>query len=174
MKLAIISNGPSGSEYAKVDGYHDTVIGVNKQVGIYECTWWCFCDFETYRDVKPKGRPLIFTKQPALDNLKLYAADRVADFRRQVVQWHEAVEVPIAGWHNFSGVAALGLALHLDAAEVDLFGYDMAGSSDCTGEQGVSRTEPRWERERGIFEGLVALMRAQGRIVRHYGAATCR
>ena len=167
--LAIISNGPS----AKLFDRHgrdvfDHVVGVNWTVTRWACDWWCFCDWTTFAETRPLGLPRIFLKRTAKEKISTHAPAgtdiRFADY--DAVIHEEVVDIPMAKeigfWNNFSGVAALGMALYLQADRVTVFGADMNGDLDHSGLVGNSRTEDRWDRERGIWNASVEYLWKQG------------
>lgn len=167
-RVAVISNGPSAHLF---DGANradfDAIIGVNWTVSRWLCDWWCFCDWPTFADTEPLNRPRLFVSKFALEKLRLNAPDHVArlkDYPEIVI--HEEIALPPLGedlpkWNAFSGCAALGLAWHLRAKRVTVYGADMEGQHDHAGRFGCCRTRERWRHERRIWDGLVAALQQQ-------------
>ena len=188
-RVAIISNGPSAHLFdgARREDF-DAVIGVNWTVSRWLCDWWCFCDWPTFVDTQPMNRPRLFVSRFALEKLPLNApehAERLKGYPQIVV--HEEIALPpllapprshgpggpedLPKWNAFSGCAALGLAWHLRAKRVTVFGADMRGEYDHARRFGHSRTAERWRHERRIWDGLVVAFQQQAvrveRIVDH-------
>ena len=166
--ICILSNGPSVDKFdisQRMDFY--TIIGVNKTVEKWACDWWCFCDYKTINEVTPLGSPVLFTKHIAMQKFEKRSPDRYNLFDTNIFIGHEDIVPPdlpddAPPWNAFSGCAALGLAYHLKAEQVIVYGADMAGDSDCKGDIGLSRDDSRWKHERRIWDMLVMSLYAQG------------
>ncbi len=168
--IAIISNGPSAELFDRVDrDTFDTVVGVNWTVSRWVCDWWCFCDWGTFIKTVPLGTPRMFISKHVVEKLPLHSAKHAA----RLQQWDEQivvqqdVELPplaedIGKWNAFSGCAALGLAWHLGAGRVTVFGADMSGQLDHAGKSGPSRTPQRWKHERNIWNALTTALENAG------------
>ena len=177
--VAIISNGPSADLFdrADCDGF-DVVIGVNWTPARWACDWWCFCDWTTFADHVPRGNPRLFVKRFAAEKLPRYAPHCMDRFRAAPqVLLHERIAPPplpgdVGRWNAFSGLAALGLAQHLQATRITVFGADMTGDRDHTGQFGHSRTPDRWALERGIWGALTEVLEAEGITVERGGASS--
>jgi hypothetical protein len=175
-RIAIVSNGPSAAAFDRANrADFDVVIGVNWTVARWACDWWCFCDWTTFADHVPRGNPRLFVKRFAASKLPRYAPDCMDRFRAAPeVLLHERIAVPplppgVGRWNAFSGLAALGLARRLQATRITVFGADMTGDRDHTGQFGHSRTPDRWTLERNIWNALVASLTTEGIIVERGG-----
>jgi CO/xanthine dehydrogenase Mo-binding subunit len=171
-KVAVISCGESAWLYPGPEGY-DATIGCRDTVEQWLCDWWVFCDANVYTGVTPLGRPMIFAAD-AIAGL-LAHEDRAAykRFTEDVVLDHGAVELPpfklpsgAKRWSAYSGLAGLGLAMHLKATHIDVYGADMSGTKDWRGRPGKSRNDQRWEYERAVWEVLVKAIESAGVTVR--------
>lgn len=177
--VAIISNGPSAERFDGVDrSEFDAVVGVNWTPARWACDWWCFCDWTTFADHVPRGNPRLFVKRFAAGKLPRYAPECMERFRAAPeALLHERIAPPplpdAAGrWNAFSGLAALGLAWHLQATHITVFGADMTGDRDHTGQFGHSRTPDRWALERQIWNALTASLKAEGVVVQRIGKSS--
>ncbi len=174
--IAIVSNGPSAELFDRANrGDFDVVVGVNWTVARWACDWWCLCDWTTFADHTPRGNPKLFIRRFAADKLPRYAPQCVGRFgAAPEVLLHEQIAPPplpngAGRWNAFSGLAALGLARHLQAARITVFGADMTGDRDHTGQFGHSRTPDRWALERRIWHALVGVLEAEGIVVERVG-----
>ena len=177
MRLAIISNGPSARLFDEAErSDFDLVAGVNWTVKRWLCDWWVFCDYVTFQDTVPLGKPALFLKRAALRKIHTHSKPGTSQrlLEHEVIVAHEdgadiPIEPNVGFWNNFSGPAALGLAIHLGADRVTVFGADMSGDMDHAGRVGTSRTPDRWERERGIWAASVAYLHQIGISVQRIG-----
>jgi len=197
LRIALISEGPSGKDFPGVDGY-DEVVGVNGMPSLFPCTWWVFIDKEYYVGWMNRiiGRPHILTTT-ALEN-----AMKEHYFRAKGLEerWKEDVlnrrlvfdeqvpplppmplEVPrlSAGnraheprWTQYTGLAGLVCCWMLadeagKKATVDVWGVDMCGEGDAHDRPAPGRSEARWETERRIWSGLVTGFETSGDLVIH-------
>jgi hypothetical protein len=175
--IAVLSNGPSARLWN--DTYkprYSAVIGVNWTVERWVCDWWCFFDWQTFRKVlDPLGRPIIFTRKPAIEKMARFDLSLVPRFESYTHQLIENVSIPaqmreIPEHAGFSGLMALALAWHLGDRQVHAYGMDMAGTGDHAGTvQDDGRTEHRWGIERQVFEAWCRCFSEAGREVRRVG-----
>jgi len=156
MRLLIISNGPSATAADEMDlGAFDFVAGVNWTVSRWPCSHWVIRDTKTFAGIVPIGRPILFASQN-VRKLETWDPAAYAILQAWPTIWHSDVHLPTpAGgtpWNNWSGVAAMGLAVAIDGIqEVHIVGADMDGDKDFRGEEGASRYESRWKDERSVF-----------------------
>lgn len=166
MRVALVSNGPSAVAYATAKRNYAGTIGVNKAVTRWGLDWWCFCDFKTYEQEAERvvGQPSIFCREPAgrkiVERLRgKPQQDFIARRAEGRVLIHEGIEgsdsppLPLP-WFSYSGCAALVLAVHLGATEIDLYGVDLGGHTDLRNEVNYSRDANRWKREIELWEAL--------------------
>ena len=167
--VTIISNGPS----AQVLREHPRLIpeglkiGVNKVAGwCVGLDWWCFTDHRAFLETIALSQPKIFTKRITAEKiLGLKPAPLEAAAERFSTHWHslaqDDVQIPVPWpedfppWNTYSGPAALGLAWHLGAMEIDIYGVDMWGPDDSAGEENIYRDMLRWQNEWRIWDTLV-------------------
>jgi len=173
-RVAILSAGPSLGQSIIRPGY-DLTIGVNSAVEVFPCDWWCFADVATAIRVRPCVMTgSIFTSETEwsrLDGLAVWRKDELSGYQ---VEFFERVEIPgfvNSKWHTYSVTAALALAAHLGASEVDVYGHDMAGAVDHAGhDMRFTRTDARWEIEGRIWSLLCARLARDGVEVRRIAA----
>lgn len=154
-KVAIVASGPSAHLFDVVDREaFDHIIGVNGTVETYRCDYWAICDFASFWKWKPLGDPIICAREGSVTKGRRSRPEEYQRLQQHDVIYETSLDVPdIQTWDGFSGLLALGLAWHLDAARVYMFGADMTGQSDHKGEvKTASRTKHRWNVERVIFD----------------------
>lgn len=163
---AIICPGPSHSLYPGADNY-DVIVGVNGAASVYVCDWWCFCDYDQYANQVAQGCPALFIKDSVRDEMMKHRPDLVGAFDTELTVPHSAVQWSdhawimngvqmTCRWNSFSGLAALGLMEYLGVRRADVYGADMAGTTDMHGvEKANDRRPERWEIERELWQVLV-------------------
>lgn len=153
MTAIVLSPGPSLSRVTRHDLTGDVTIGVNRAVHALPCDWWAFGDDRMYRTY-PAGYPLkISTNDESKRRLNL----------TDCLTW-ESIPLDVPQWRLFSFTAAIVTAWHLGASTIRIYGCDWAGVSDYDGHQyqfkdesaAVTRQPDRWERERNIYDAVVA------------------
>ncbi len=158
MRVALLSSGPSLiATYPGIRLQHDLLVGVNRAVELVACHWWCCGDWQGVEAIAPIGRPRLFTLEHSADHLEGRQSP-AADFDGPIVRWGEVGNQlgPPQGWATYSGPAALVLAVHLKAREVDAYGVDMGGFGDCRGLEGAAgRHAQRWADEASIWAALI-------------------
>ena len=150
-RIAILSNGPSAVLFDMVrrDCFR-SVIGVNWTVNRWLCDWWCFTDWVTFAETQPLNDPRLCVSKFVPQKLPANAPEHIDRFRAapEIVIQDEIALLPLPAelpkWNAFSGCAALGLAWHLRARHVTVFGADMSGEVDHAGRFGPSRTPERY------------------------------
>ena len=119
--------------------------------------------------------PRIWTSRYADEKLRSMQPDQIRQWESYHQVYQDSVEIPWPGdgrdlpnrWNAYSGLAALGLAIYLQAKRVTIYGADMAGVSDCTGtDREGSRDRIRWQRERRSWNILVDHLTYQGISIR--------
>lgn len=143
MRAAVLSAGLSLRQTYDPGADYDVRIGVNSAAAAFPCDWWACGDVSTFDRVEPIGLPVLFTISDAMEQYRKRAnsRDRIDDFR--LVTWSSVacgLGAP-ACWTNWSITAAIGLAAHLGAKAVDVFGHDMRGTVDVTGHELATREE---------------------------------
>jgi len=170
--MAIISNGPSASffEAYSRDAF-DVIAGVNWTVNRWLVDWWVLCDWRTYADTTPLNNPRLCVPAYVPRKLAVHAPEELPRLEKHPERLlQDSIAMPdlpedLPKWNAFSGTAALGLAWHLHADEIIVFGADMEGRDDHAGQVGASRTPQRWEVERRIWREVTAAFRRAGRRV---------
>jgi hypothetical protein len=167
-RIAIISCGPSLAErpFIDVDAYN-AVVAVNTAVVDYPAHWWVFGDLLTVRLAEPSASLQgVFVESGAWERLRGHEPEirgRLAEMG--VTLWQDVTlpEFINEKWRIYTVTAALVLAWHLGGTRIDVFGHDMAGTSDHEGRDGWRfRTEKRWEQERAIWALLTARLARDG------------
>lgn len=153
--IAIICPGPSLlSTWSKVsdDGYQ-RVIAVNRAAEL-GCDWWYAQDLEAFDQFHRTAqvRVGLATWHHNWDDYERghYALPKG-------LQWISPEVLPEAGFRylGMSMLGAMGLAVHLGARVVEIFGCDWSGTHDYVGglnENG--RQAKRWADERADYERL--------------------
>jgi hypothetical protein len=167
-KAALLCPGPSLAAFPGRNGY-DVVLGVNRAARRVPCDYWVFLDAHVPRDFgPPAGRPTLVSRACALRRVTRGLAAGQA-------KWAEGLEhFPLedlpkpaswpSKWDNLSLLAALALAVHLGAVEIECWGVDWDGVRDWDGYSDArqNRTETRWSRERDLFNAIVVGLAAKG------------
>ena len=169
-RVALLSNGPSATEFGHTTRQYDVVIGVNWTCLTWKCDWVCAFDGVTFADApgdirKPHhpprlcgadgkhkwwGQPKFFVHWHVMDWLRLNRPDVAATMSHEYVMTWPAKDKDFL----YSGSAPLHLMHLLGLTAADCWGYDMAGELDHTGLENPSRQPSRWERERKHFYAL--------------------
>ena len=170
MNAAIISNGPS-ARFFEQPSLYDVVIGVNKTAAIFLLDYWVFYDANTFDTIESIGTPKLAIAHDVprlLRELYQQSVEKFENWPREKFFFDKEVVIPnwprdADNWCAYSGLAALGVAYHLGAKQITVFGADMNGDRDCkdyTNE--ASRSNSRWARERMLWNMLVVRIEAQG------------
>lgn len=165
MRIAIVSQGPSAALYPGPERY-DRVIAVNERAERVACDWWVYADAAAFVKWRPIGSPVHFCRADVPRGLLVFGVDQLIRWQMVTSLLQETLKTPLwldaPAWNEWSGLAALGLALQLEPTAIDLFGFDMTGDADAAGETQPSRTPDRWARERETFDRLWTLMSGRG------------
>lgn len=168
MNLAIVCNGPSAEFYPGSKDF-DLVAGVNWIVGKWRCDWWVFVDPKVFMLVTPIGCPRIFAPRRAIQRQPQrvrYLVDEhdpiILQNQRLTPWWPVEKTQRVPNWWRYSGSAALGLGIYLDATEVTVYGADMIGEEGFAGTASKNRTWSRWSQERRMWNTLADGMRQRG------------
>jgi len=178
MLAALISNGPSARMFPGRLLF-DVVIAANWTVEWLDpddVDWWAFSDWQTFAvKAQSRGEPGLYTKKRTASHVRKQAPapkreqwDR-ADKAGRIIYSEDIKRPPTWGhntatrvWSKWTGGLALGLAYHLGATEIVVYGADMQGRKDHQGREGPSRTPERWVRERRQWAALVSSLAEQG------------
>lgn len=154
--VAVLCPGPSLSQAWALRGRsYASVVAVNRAAFADGCDWWCCLD-----DIWNRwGNPDPFPRVGLCGSVRGLAGEAKALLPRNGIALVRC-DAP-EGCPSFSGLAAIGFAFgHLRAASVDVYGCDLSGHSDYTGEvRAAGREDARWKAE---AEGL-AVLRARYR-----------
>jgi len=160
---------------------YDVVIAINRAVERYPADWWCFGDQQVFGMFKPLGGRGDKLRLFVLDYViqKLGKRDDVCEaFNRYAVegwlQLREKIENIDRKCMSWSGPSAVAWAHCLGAKDIDIYGLDMAGNCDFTGEVRPDKNPIRFKREQGVFENVFAAVRARGSTVTRYTMGNCR
>lgn len=166
MRTALLSAGPSLVKSYDASQPYDLVVGVNTAAALYDCDWWSVADAHRFYEITPKNNPSVFTIGPERD--KILASDQAARLKStNVTDWNTVKEsvgligtkVPMPNW---SCTSALMLCKYLGATSVDVYGVDLSGERDVTGEKTHHRNADRWKKELVEWDWLVEWMREAG------------
>lgn len=161
MTAVILGCGPSLASLAATPAA-GLVIGVNRAALIHRCDWWAVGDWQAFLENDPLGTPAVFTSE---ESLRVIAGSNYARLSRHKVKTFESVDDPPRElWALFSTLAAIGLAYHLGAMDITLYGADMKGEADYDGHtlERNTRTAARWANERARLETLAAWLKDHG------------
>lgn len=165
MRAAILCPGPSLARTWTSGLAYDVRIAVNRAILHETCHWWSVGDWTTAQDIA--GRPTngIVSQDDTIRFIRggsLIPADRTPP---QLLKWSELPTPNPA----YSMIAALGLAAHLGATDVDIYGDDKSGEKDWDGHTaGKNRGDERWARERTVLaKALMGLAVSHNLSVRH-------
>jgi hypothetical protein len=147
-----------------------TVVAVNRSAERWPCDYWCAGDVKAFKKFEPAGDPWngrIVCTQETIRWYKHEAPDELRDrFMRHRPINRERLETRFLSyqlWMRWSMPMALGFVCSFRRArEVEIFGCDMLGISDFTGEQTGGRTQRRWARERSNITHIVRQMERHG------------
>lgn len=180
MRIAVVSQGPSAGLYAgNESGVYNLTIGVNWTVNRWPFDWWVFVDQGTPAKCEGVlGKPVAFCGSQALAKMARNDTARMAwlvDHTQRIDCFNCSPRLGYP-WARWSGTAALWLAIRLgetcgEEYAIDLYGFDMGGAIDFTGESGNSRSEARWTAERAVYAELVATA-VNGNVARILPVAT--
>lgn len=162
MKIAIISAGVSARnlDFDSVDA--DQTISVNVAATKFPCDYWVFSDaaaFDKWGD--HVGMPIFFTRKIVPTHLcamRYHGLCLDIKLFNFAVMYQDDISPPVDQWNLYSGCAAIGLAWHLGAAEISLYGFDMMGDRDCSGSCSQGRSVKRWIDERIVFDRWLNLL----------------
>ncbi len=165
MKIAIISAGRSAYDFDFHSIKADQSISINVAAMKFPCDYWCFSDAESfYRWHGKIGSPVLFTRKAVhkqLNQMPRYSGTGLGRMiHSHALIYQDDIAPPVEQWNLFSGTAAIGLAWHLGATELLLYGYDLAGNYDCCGRHGLGRTIERWVYERIVFDRWLAFLKS--------------
>lgn len=156
----IIGNGPSANLFGRAADRESTLVAVNFAAEFVSADYWCFVDWDTFAHKTPRllGKPAIFCGCEVIPKLREEAPEQLA----RLFEHNVSVYASRFGdgccpfWAHKSGLVALAFVLrHAEVRELDLYGYDMTGDSDCRGDANIhSRYAKRWEDERALFDRL--------------------
>lgn len=164
VRAAVLCPGPSLTAFAGRVGY-DLVIGVNRAVGLFPCDYWVMLDDHTFDIAHPIGTPRVLCPRDQWAKVSRRTANGAAkDFK---VLAPEDVDGTLprrqTPWHKWSATAAIALACHLGATEIDCWGMDWEGTADWDGDTRPfhCRDEARWHNEQKSFRIMEQAMRAR-------------
>jgi hypothetical protein len=191
MKAAILCPGPSVNDFPRHWRDYDLRLGVNRTPLCFAVDWWVATDDRILKTFRPPYVPKLFTQKETE-----YRLSKQPDFRIKPTMLYESLfdEFPNTGhwcevhglteserrccelggkhnWSFLSATAALVLAAHLGATQIDIFGADWKGTGDWDGfeydypgeEAHRTRNAERWEtREKPCWNRWVAKLKARG------------
>ncbi len=164
MKAAVLNPGPSLIEaFTGHESEYAVKIGVNRAVNFFACDYWAMLDGLAFELAKPIGTPTVFCEADVWNREvlgKTEPAKRAIHFKNLPVKDTDFIKF-IRGTKLYSFMAAIYLAHHLGATQIDCYGSDWSGEQDCDGwtHGHNQRGEGRWNEEReayGIVTGRLA------------------
>ncbi len=173
MTAAILCPGPSLTKtFPGRQGDYDVKIGVNRApiilypLGV-QCDWRSSKDWKQFTDY-PAPYPLsIFTARATADDLEKHGHGGILSSVHRLFFDDLTDKYPIADmalWTLYSATAAIVLAAHLGATDIDVFGADFTNTPDADGVNviGCDRDEARWDRERLRGRKMVEHLNGRG------------
>ena len=153
MRVAILSAGPSLLKTWKDDAGYDLVVGVNRAVLVFECDWGAAADWDRCLFLEGMVRVGILTVRKTLRVCEVEGCLR--DGLKYEMLWNAKGCDP-----EFTGTWTLPVTIRTvirkwDPLEIDVYGCDMAGNSDCKGERMANRDAERWRDEKIILDRVV-------------------
>ncbi len=164
MKVAILCPGPSLVRTWPSEHVYDCFLGVNRAVLAAPCDWWVAGDWMYLKETPAQPRIGYCTIADVIRHIRedaLIPAERLSP-SAQFVAWED---LPFQ--RTYSTVAAFGLAAHLGATRVDVYGDDKSGTADFDGREGENRGLGRWEEELQATAAAIAFLAARNIPTRH-------
>lgn len=137
--IDILSAGPSAKDY---EATGRKVVGVNRAGTIYPCDYLVLLDFAGYEEYKDriKGNPILVTCGNCSSKFNKRNIDHHVTGYCRIPKEYKTTE--------FSFVAARYFAeMELEATEINVYGDDKHGTSDCSHYKEANRSLNRWEKE---------------------------
>ena len=145
MNVTILSCGPSLREtYNPLTDSADEIVAINRAAEEYAHDWWAFFDKET----------ILFRGNPEKGILTTNAVHRMImcnpDLKRLWLPGWERMRVPKAQYIEwFSFVIAISVILsQWSPKKIDIYGMDLEGTKDFTGEHVDDRWDNRGDKRR--------------------------
>lgn len=174
-RIAILSNGPGIDLYPTPFREEDfaEVIAVNWTIRGRRATWWCIRDWDAVAKSYPiLHAPTICCPGYVLRQLPVKDPDNWQWFRSlpHLLECDVTNSLPKGlalpenqeKWCPYSGLLAIGLAYHLKAEQIVIYGAPMEGNDDHSGFRGGQRNADRWAHERAIYQALTNAIRDAG------------
>jgi hypothetical protein len=172
MNAAILCPGPSLANWPDATWQnHNLIIGVNRAVLRYHCNWWAAADWPMVKKHDPGYRVRLWTNADTYKHLcgltmfrermELHSFDEANNYL-DPIQWR---------WTGKTATAALILAAHQRATQIDVYGADWTDQPDYDGVTfpGTDRGEHRWKGERDVWESLCGKLAESGITVTRHG-----
>jgi len=166
MRIAVISAGPSARRTFDADasGQYDRTIGVNAAACVFACDYWSVGDTLGFQRLTPVGLPIVFAMDDSRNSNQCNCPKRFG--MHQWLTWESVRDAlgcsPADVWLNWSATAAMGLAVHLGATEIDVYGVDQSGMTDVSGRTTPGRSDARWGREVPNWYETLKWVRSRG------------
>jgi hypothetical protein len=162
MKVAVLCPGPSLKKTWNPKNPYQVILAVNRAALVQQPHWWVAGDWMYLKDTAAKpitGYCTIRDVVRILEDGTLLPKERMpAKF--ECVAWED---LPFQ--RSFSVVAALGLACHLGARDVHVYGDDKNGANDFDGWVGYNRGHSRWEEETAAMNAGIDFLNTRNIIV---------
>lgn len=178
MNAVLLCPGPSLVNYP---GGGELVLGVNRAATIHRCDVWVCCDWIYEGTASTTNGGVKYLRDQVIGSPTLViGSDGHSSLKRHNIYWPNVVEVESwwgdydphgMGWTLYSATTALMYAHHRGAKTIDVYGVDWSGTKDWDGTPaGGTRTDARWESERGIWKRLTGYLEQRGTKVKRYGS----
>lgn len=173
IRAAILCPGPSIERFPGRDaGRFSILIGVNRAVQRVYCDYWSMLDGDLTFGIaaNPIGFPTILCDYNLWRKVQKLHPERSEKHAHVATQDITIPKRPIK-WHTWSATAAIALAVHLGARDIECWGMDWTGVKDFDGYSHAlsDRSESRWNREAQCYRALCDyLAEEHGAIVRRF------
>ncbi len=166
MNVAILCPGPSLAKTwdgSKASSF-GAILAVNRAALVGPHDWWVAGDWMYLKETNATPKVGYCTIK---DVVRIIQAGTLLPKERTPPQFECLAWEDLPFQRSFSMVAALGLACHLGAEEVFVYGDDKKGAQDFDGWLGENRGHGRWEEEIDAMNAGVEFLATKGILVTH-------
>ncbi len=149
MRAAVLCPGPSlaktwNPSYGKK---YQVVIAVNRAALVGPFDWWVAGDWSIYKTTEATPSVGFCSTKDILRTIT--DAGGLIPLRRRPENYRMIPWEDLPVYDRFSSISALGLAFHLKARCIDIYGDGKVGALDFDGvPAGANRSDDRWAQER--------------------------
>ena len=173
MRATLLCPGPSlGKTFPPGRNGYELIVGVNRAAQYTPCDWWAALDGDFVRSQHRNnlGTPKLLSREYVLfaEDSHEWLIDLENSLTLEVVA-SDTPAVRIGRVGQFTAPAALLLCGYLGATSIDVYGADLAGTTDFDGHAPPDawRTDERWRREQTIWS-LMRINLARRKIPTHF------